>query len=403
MSGQTAGNCVAGGGSMVRHSNGVIEIALLITIFCPAFSSIASVSKETPNINLCTDSISDLGDIAIEPDGTKVFATSSLEGRILIFSVSSGLMEASIPVVGIASGLSFSSDGKKAFVIANKNGVGNIVEISVDTDSISNVYSLGAGEFHGITLDKAAPEIFTAQSDNSRILDFNVLKGRSLSIPMGGWNIDQIIWDDTHARLYVSGDNLIEIDFKNNKFKKKIDLGENHNSFTIKPSALSINSNTSRLAILEWGFPGDVVIWDTEKESIISKINVGNGPGSVAFSQDGDRLYVTNIFPPPALSFGGGQSDQVGVGMKFLDGPGVLSSIDPIHTKLVGTSPVTVEQGSLAIAPDGDEAYVPTVGGKISVVNTQYNRIVSTLVAADGKLKSVPAINSDNAKQSSCG
>ena len=102
-----------------------------------------------------------------------------------------------------------------------------------------------------------------------------------------------------------------------------------------------------------------VSVIDTNTNSVIATISVGNEPFGVAVTSDGRRVYIANEFS--------------------------VSVIDAVTNAVITTIPIAAQPPAIGVAvtPDGRKAYVSNyLGNTVSVIDTTTNTVTGTITVS---------------------
>ena len=129
--------------------------------------------------------------------------------------------------------------------------------------------------------------------------------------------------------------------------------------------------------------PGGITIFNTATNTVTTPITVGQGPGGIAVSPDGSKIYVPNF--------------------DAIDATASISVIDAATKSVIRTINVGKNAISIAITPNGSKLYVTHTffGGlnpidKVSVINTSTNSVISDITVGDDPM--AVAITPDGSK-----
>jgi YVTN family beta-propeller protein len=131
---------------------------------------------------------------------------------------------------------------------------------------------------------------------------------------------------------------------------------------------------------------GELIAIDTETNSVMYHVTVGQNPCGVAVTPDGKKVYVAN------------------------QNSANVSVVDTGSKQVIATVPVDYSPVRIAITPDGTKAYVTNKcsggNGTVSVINTNTNSVISTIpvgkdpvgisISRDGKMVYVANRGSDS-------
>ncbi len=142
------------------------------------------------------------------------------------------------------------------------------------------------------------------------------------------------------------------IDVANGQIVKKVTVGSD-------PAGLAVSPDSRRVYVANGGSTTVSVI-DTDPASVnynneIRRITAGAQPTGIAVAADGRRLYVT------------------------LRGSDSVAVVDTATDAVIATVGVGDSPRSVAITPDGTQAYVANYDGRVSVISTADNSVVNQI------------------------
>ena len=115
---------------------------------------------------------------------------------------------------------------------------------------------------------------------------------------------------------------------------------------TLAQNAYVTNSSSDTVSVI-----------DTNANSVIATISVGNEPFGVAVTSDGRRVYIANEFS--------------------------VSVIDAVTNAVITTIPIAAQPPAIGVAvtPDGRKVYVSNyLGNTVSVIDTTTNTVTLSLI-----------------------
>ncbi|MCV7298439.1 beta-propeller fold lactonase family protein [Mycobacterium barrassiae] len=123
------------------------------------------------------------------------------------------------------------------------------------------------------------------------------------------------------------------------------------------PNEMAISPDGTRLYVTNNGFftGNTVTVIDTETNSVVAIITVGDEPREVAVSPDGATAYVANL-------------------------GGTVSVIDTTTNTVTATISVGVVPDGIAVSPDGGTVYVTQNDGTVSVIDTATHHLTTIAV-----------------------
>ena len=140
------------------------------------------------------------------------------------------------------------------------------------------------------------------------------------------------------------------------------------------PGALALSPDGSRLYVSRFqGAQIDVV--DVAAAEVVGTIDVTEGPGALAFTPDGERLYVA-----------GARTEDVTV-------------IDAATDTVIDTVDLGKNSGWIAITPGGDAYLTHAREGEITVLDTDTNTVRAELASGNrtGGIPATAAVSPDGA------
>jgi YVTN family beta-propeller protein len=115
-----------------------------------------------------------------------------------------------------------------------------------------------------------------------------------------------------------------------------------------------------------------VSVIDTQSNTVIANVTVGNGPTGVAVSADGTRIYVTNANSYLTSVGTGGVNEETG--------NGTVSVIDAATNTVIATIPLGYMPGGVAVSADGTRIYVVNSDNNtVSVIDAATNTVIATI------------------------
>ncbi|TQR83272.1 hypothetical protein D8S82_28010 [Mycobacterium hodleri] len=261
--------------------------------------------------------------VATSPDGRRVYIADATNGEVRVVDTATNTVIGSpILVAPYSTAIRVSPDGKKVYVLSR-----NLAAISV-IDTTTNTHT------------------------------------RDISVGGNPW--DAALSPDG-SQLYVSspwyqtggvdkGGFVAVVNTATGAVTSKISFGI-HGS----PVGLAVSPDGRRLYVADFSTAGTISVVDTTTNKIVGqRISVPSGPGSMAVTPNGSRIYVTSQ-------------------------EGVVSLIDTATNKIVATIALDSKYvQDLVISPDGRYVYVATYTGEsatrasVSIIDTTSNRLVGS-------------------------
>ncbi|MFC5408321.1 beta-propeller fold lactonase family protein [Larkinella bovis] len=228
-------------------------------------------------------------DVAISPDGKKIYVGNLRPNVISVINAQTNQIEALLPTYESPRKVLVNPNGKYLYTVnALSNNVlvfNTATNLPVATITIGeNARSLSSahdGSYIYIGVGEGSPRVHIINTINNTI---------ETTIPMGGKISDLVLSPDGRS-LYVTHDdsrftNVSVINLATNKPEKIIPINDLSTSAT--PSL-----DGSRLYLL-MSNSKQVGIMNTNTFQIEKTIPVGNDPVAISLTSDGSRLYVAN-------------------------------------------------------------------------------------------------------------
>jgi YVTN family beta-propeller protein len=282
--------------------------------------------------------------IAVTPNGTTVYVANSGSNSVTPIPTATDTAGSPITVGQTPIGLAVTPDGSTVDVA---DSAGNsIVAISTETNAVGSPLTTGSSpQSIAIVPDQGPAAAFTDSSGSGMVMTFSALTSSAPGTPITSykWNfgdgtvITTSLADASHTYA-AQGSYTVALTVT--------DGAGTSTSQVFTGQTVSRNGEaaaaTTQLVVAQ---PVDAFVVDLNNDSVIPKagagtpIPVGDAPGSIAITPNGQTAYVANLF-----------GDSV-------------TPID-ISTGTAGTSiPVGSAPVAIAISPNGQTIYVANYGG----------------------------------------
>ncbi|QDT32145.1 serine/threonine-protein kinase [Thalassoglobus polymorphus] len=218
-------------------------------------------------------------------DGKQI-AAGTYSGQVLWWDVETGEQVASTPIGdGAVGDLENSNDSNQLLVT---KAVGDLIVLDPATQQETHRFQTHTLSFGTIDVSRNGKLIVTGSGDGS----VNVIRLNRLNLP-------EVLWEDKHIRqlevlpsgnevAVIVGDERVEIRSLNRMESRKIPKFDDK-----RVTSVSAHPTKNLLAIATMG--NEVVLWDTKKEQVESKIPSGTESSTEAlFSPDGQMLAIAN-------------------------------------------------------------------------------------------------------------
>ncbi len=285
-----------------------------------------SIEKTIPVDNPTASANPGPEDVAINPDGSRVYVSNLAANNISVIDPSTNTVIAKISFPGSPSGMCFSPDGLTLYVCCNTG----VEVVNTITNTITG---------------------FIPVSDDPT----------DLAISPDG------------ATLYVTENNTSNIGSEFYFVSTVAGKVINHITVGMASYGVCVSPDGSRIYVAN-SYSNNVSVIDAAAQTIITSFAAGTGPWGLCLSPDGSVLYVTNS----------GENPYTNVPQ------GSVSVIDTKIGRLIATITVGLLPEGISITPDGSEVYVANDfgdtlpdavpgTGTVSVINTQTNKVIKTI------------------------
>ena len=301
-----------------------------------------------------------------------------------IFYTKNPVISYSIPV---GTGFSYpkpasiviSPDNTKAYV-ANY-GANTIDVINTKTNTITNTISTDNTPW-GLAISSNGTKLYVSTFSNFVDVINTSTNTLLLSIPVNGSSYSLALSPD-NSKLYVTDYLLASVSVINtstNIVTNTISVGNN-------PTSVAVSPDGNKLYVVNYG-SNSVSVINTSTYSIIKTISISNGPWAVVASLDGSKIYV-------------GNNNSATVSIISTSNYEIINTIN-----ISSNSQYNPSLNAIALSPDDGNLYVSTLfpqvsgaGSTISVIDTFYGVITSSIVVSNNYLDSLCIAVSPNGRK----
>jgi YVTN family beta-propeller protein len=354
----------------MRFSRSVVTISTILLVLVGPFPSIAARQASLDSLadfSKCMQTSTLPNDLAITPDGTKLYIADFVAGRVIVAMTRTNTVKTIISLPGSVRGIAVSPDGKTAYAIVNRQG-GAIFAIDTEGDYINGTFALGRGSYHGIVISSDGRAAYLLRFDPYGVVKINLATGTPLSSRQLYQAALREILDPRGLKLYVTGNALRELDTKTLRTIHKLDLQEDS-------QGIATNRRGSKIAIVVPSLSGGLYLFDPKRNAVGRRISVGSLPDAAVFSPDGKSVFITN----PVTGRGILPNPYSHTGVLVSGTLGVISVVDVSSARVVATIPVGLGPHQLTISPDGSRLYTVVfdhaLRPSVAVVDTKKRNI----------------------------
>jgi YVTN family beta-propeller protein len=218
--------------------------------------------------------------VAVTPDGTKVYVTNSYDDNVSVIDTATNKVIATIPVGRYPEGVAVTPDGTKVYVAnsGNNDYTGNTVSV-IDTATNKVVAKIYAGKYpYGIAVNPAGTKVYVTNHNCLKVSVIDTATNKVIAtVPVGEYPYG-IAVNPAGTKVYVANigsETVSVIDAATNKVIATVPLGVGWglNEVAVTPDGTKVYVTS-----------GNVSIINTDTNTVIASVNVGNNPYSVAFS-----------------------------------------------------------------------------------------------------------------------
>lgn len=234
-------------------------------------------------------------EVAISPDGDRVFVTCSLGGSLLVYDANSWERLETIEHEHFAfpHGLAVRASAGELWLVATRSSY--VFVFDLETTELLETFPTHQDKSHMVAIDAAEERAYLANigSDSVTVIDCD--ERRVVADPPVGESPEGIAVHP-EAGVLVSNqdeDYLSVLDPETFEASSRALLGETPIRVVIAPDgahALVPNRESHDVSIIDCAFDrnGTIQPWE------VARIPVGRWPGGTIFSSDGDRAYTAN-------------------------------------------------------------------------------------------------------------
>lgn len=325
----------------IRLRSGAVMLSLLSATGVSLASSAHAAWVSNPTVVGTIPVDSGPLELAVSPDGTRVYVTNSTISRLSVIDTVTNTRLTTIPVGGGPEQVAVSPNGSRAYVTNRISNSVSVIDTATNTVLTSVSLSFGAAP-KGVAVNPISPRVYVANSgaDTVSVIDSGT---NTVVATISGFQVPTgIAASPDGSRVYVTNDGRGDVSVINtatNSIVGTITVG-------LKPQGVAFNPSGSRAYVANY-LANSISVIDTSAGVVTATITGVSNPQAVASSPDGSRAYVTARF-----------SNAVVV---------IDTATNAVVTSVgVGSLPI-----GIAVSPDGTRAYSANSGANaISVIDT---------------------------------
>ena len=295
------------------------------------------------------------------------YITDSFSNSVLVIDTATNAVVATVPVGNSPRGVAVNSLGTRVYVV---NSADNTVSV-INTLTNIVIATIGVGFAPiGVAVNKAGTRLYVTNSISNTVTVIDTSTNAIVTDIVVGGAPHGIIVNPADTRTYVSNflsGTVSVIDNEINEVIATVAVGTGPEGLDANPSGTRVyvaNTTTNTISVI-----------DTSTNLVVANTAVGTNPQTVVVNPAGTKSYVTNYFAGTA---------------------GTVSVID-LSTNLTVGEPIPVGNGPIgaSIDPLGAKVYaVNSMSGTVSVIDTETNRVTTSIIAGGNPIASSKIIES---------
>jgi YVTN family beta-propeller protein len=325
-----------------------------------------NVQHSDVTVNVDSDNFDGKMDIKnsdVVKNGKPIKATSGLMKTLYICSmytvcvmdIDQKILKTRIDLGYCPEGMVSSPDGKKVFVACYED---KVCVIDTSSDVIETTINVSK-EPRSVAISSDGRRLYVA-GNALDVIDTSTYSIDS-TIDLDGYEGDKAAVSPDGGKIFISDlikNTVLAVDLSAQSVVSTIEVGE-------QPTTIAFTPDGRKAYVLDYQ-DEDVSVIDTSSERVISKIKVGKYPYSSAITPDGRKLYVANY-----------------------RGPGV-SVIDTRSDSVISTIPISLGAedyvSDIIISPDGSKAYAEALNGAIYIIDVYSDSVTDRVDIQSGNL-----------------
>jgi len=306
--------------------------------------------------------------VAVSLDGKRVYTSNVHDNTVSVIDAANRKVITKIPVAVSPNGIAISPDGTRLYVaslgpVADKPGTLSIINTA--TNKVIQTLSVGI-KSQGVAVSPDGQKVYISNNGGSSISimdatdQFVTANIGVCAYPFG------IVANPNGASIYVtneSSNSISVINSYNNKVTTTIII---NNSF---PYGITTSVDGKKLYVIDQRNSA-LMVYDTDKDTLLKKIPVGFLPVAVSSTPDGREIFVTNS-DSNTVTIIDGATDNVITEIPAGNNPNSFGNFifGPVSCSPV-TFTFTVYPSAVITPPPGAVASLNTIYGTASAPTT---------------------------------
>jgi YVTN family beta-propeller protein len=314
-------------------------------------------------------------DIAISPDGTRAYVTTTGNASVAVIDTTSNTVITNVRVGSTPVGVAVSPDGKKVYVTNGGSSTVSVISADTATNTYKEVSRITVGsQPSGIAVSPDGTKLYVTLRYSDSLATVNLANNAVSTVKVGDSPREVALTPDGKLAFVTNYDGTVSVvdTTTNTQVAKIVTGGPKH-----QPVGVAISPDGS-LAYVANG-KDTVSVFSTKTNTIIQTLTIDSvaesGPHYVAVSPDGTRIYVTDFNDDNlrVLSATRGNTAPVAIANPTVGTPdvytgevsGLVNIKDPDGDALSYSAVVSPSQGSVSFDPaTGTYTYTPTLAAR---------------------------------------
>jgi len=222
---------------------------------------------------------------ALGPDGSRLLVSGFKTGNVYSIDTSTGKIQGSVPIGGVAQGVAISPDGRYGLAMAESIGLVAVI----DLDKMELVKKIPVGKKpHNARFSADGKLAYVTLQGEGKIavIDMDTL-AKIRDIPTPGLDTPHNVdLSDDGRYLWVRDfiGHVGVLDPQNETMIKVLGVGKGHGGIDVVPGGKYVATGAIADSV--------VTVIDQSSREIVANVNVGTGPHGVRASKDGRWIYA---------------------------------------------------------------------------------------------------------------
>jgi len=222
---------------------------------------------------------------ALGPDGSRLLVSGFKTDNVYSIDTSTGKIQGSVPIGGVAQGVAISPDGRYGLAMAES--IGLVAVIDLDKMELVKKIPVGRKPHNARFSADGKLAYVTLQGEGKiAVIDMDTL-AKIRDIPTPGLDTPHNVdLSDDGRYLWVRDfiGHVGVLDLQNETMIKVLGVGKGHGGIDVVPGGKYVATGAIADSV--------VTVIDQSSREIVANVNVGTGPHGVRASKDGRWIYA---------------------------------------------------------------------------------------------------------------